>query len=48
VEVGSSDTHLFIHVGPSQAYAIPKTAFADQEQLKQFEAAYQAHQQEPQ
>lgn len=35
-EVAESDQHIFLHVGPSKAYAVPKAAFADAEAVQQF------------
>lgn len=35
-EVAESDQHVFLHVGPSKAYAVPKTAFADTGAVERF------------
>lgn len=35
-EVAESEQHVFLHVGPSKAYAVPKAAFADAGAVDQF------------
>ncbi len=35
-EVAESEQHVFLHVGPSKAYAVPKAAFADADAVDRF------------
>ncbi len=35
-DVGESDSYIFLHINKGQAYAVPKSAFADQAAIAEF------------